>query len=44
MPYADSAVTARRWATERAVLLWGRFAGDRSPGDVSILQEAAGAR
>ncbi len=33
MPYADSAATAKRWATERAVLLWAIFAGDLPEGD-----------
>ena len=28
MPHADSAATARRWATDRAVDLWALFAGD----------------
>lgn len=28
MPYADSAATARAWATERSVSLWVFFAGD----------------
>ncbi len=28
MPYADSAATARRWATDRAIDLWAVFAGD----------------
>ncbi len=41
MPYADSAATARRWATERAVTLWAVFAGDLSPATLVTL--AAGA-
>src|SRR5439155_24863792 len=28
MPHADSAETARRWATERAIDLWVLFEGD----------------
>ena len=37
MPYADSAATAHRWATERAVALWALFAGDLPPAGVEAL-------
>jgi 2-aminoethylphosphonate-pyruvate transaminase len=40
MPYADSAQTAHRWATERTVALWALFAGDLA---APILTELAGA-
>lgn len=38
MPYADSAATARRWATERSVALWALFAGDLIPADLEALE------
>ena len=37
MPYADTAETARRWATERAVDLWAIFAADLSPATLEAL-------
>ena len=37
MPYADSAATAHRWATERAIALWTLFTGDLSAPDVEAL-------
>ena len=37
MPYADTAETARRWATERAVALWAFVAGDLPAGDVALI-------
>lgn len=37
MPYADSAATARRWATERAITLWALVAGDLCADDVETL-------
>ena len=37
MPYADSAATAHRWATERAVALWAIFAGDLPPAALAAL-------
>ncbi|MDB5075995.1 MAG: hypothetical protein JWO42_2174 [Chloroflexi bacterium] len=37
MPYADSAETAHRWATERSIALWAFFAGDLADVDVTAL-------
>ena len=37
MPYADSAETARAWATERAIALWVFFAGDLPTTTLAIL-------
>lgn len=38
MPYADTAETVRRWATERAVDLWAIFAGDLAPEVIEALR------
>src|SRR5213593_4808550 len=38
MPYADSAATARRWATERSVALWALFCGELSAGNLEALE------
>lgn len=40
MPYGDSAATARRWATARAIDLWAIFAGDLPPDWLPILAPA----
>jgi 2-aminoethylphosphonate-pyruvate transaminase len=40
MPYADSAATARRWATDRAIDLWAVFAGDLDPVTVETMAGA----
>jgi len=37
MPYAETAETARRWATERAVDLWAVFAADLDAGTAAAL-------
>jgi 2-aminoethylphosphonate-pyruvate transaminase len=37
VPYADSAETARRWATERSIALWAFFAGDLTGAEVTSL-------
>jgi 2-aminoethylphosphonate-pyruvate transaminase len=37
MPFADSAATAHRWATERAVTLWAIVAGDLDDADLAAL-------
>jgi 2-aminoethylphosphonate-pyruvate transaminase len=37
LPYADSAATALRWATERAIALWAFFAHDLAPSDLAAL-------
>lgn len=41
MPYADSAETGWRWATERAIRVWAWFAGDLSAETVEGLRGAA---
>jgi 2-aminoethylphosphonate-pyruvate transaminase len=40
MPYADSALTARQWATQRALALWVLFAGDIPASDLRLLAPA----
>jgi len=37
MPYADSAATAHRWATERAIALWTIFSGDLAAAKIAAL-------
>ncbi len=41
MPYADSAATARAWATERSVQVWAWFSGDLDEAALSALGTAA---
>ena len=41
MPYALTAETGHKWATERAVKLFAIFAGDLSTADVVVLQAAS---
>ncbi|MDP2349746.1 MAG: aminotransferase class V-fold PLP-dependent enzyme [Chloroflexota bacterium] len=43
MPYADSAETARRWATERAIRLWLRFEDDLGADVAAQLEPALAA-